>query len=216
VSAATARDLGRHRTGLDRRCLERPAPEAARWLLGALLVRDLDGVEVVARIVETEAYRQDDPASHTFGRRTPRVEPMFARAGTGYVYRSYGVHWCLNVSVEPAGVGAAVLLRAALVLRGQDAVRERRPLVRTDRELLRGPGNLCRGLAIDAPTHDGRDLVAGDAGLRLATDGWDPARGGVVTGPRVGVSQAPDVPWRFHIAGVPEVSRYTRSPRAPR
>jgi DNA-3-methyladenine glycosylase len=204
------------RATLDRGRLEQPAPEAARSLLGALLVRDLDGTEVVARIVETEAYREDDPASHTYGRRTPRVEPMFARPGTGYVYRSYGVHWCLNVSVEQAGVGAAVLLRAAVVLRGHDQVRERRAAVRTDRELLRGPGNLCRGLAIDAPTHDGGDLIAGAGGLRLASDGWEGASGGVVAGPRVGVSQAPDVPWRFHLAGHPEVSRYVRSPRAAR
>jgi DNA-3-methyladenine glycosylase len=216
VSAATGRDLGPHRSTLDRRCLEQPAPQAAQELLGALLVRDLDGAEVIARVVETEAYRQDDPASHTYGRRTPRVEPMFAVPGTGYVYRSYGVHWCLNVSVERAGVGAAVLLRAALVLGGRDAVRERRPAVSTDRDLLRGPGNLCRGLAIDAPTHDGRDLIAGEAGLRLATDGWRAAPGDVVAGPRVGVSRASEVPWRFHLAGVPEVSRYTRSPRALR
>jgi DNA-3-methyladenine glycosylase len=216
VSGATDRDLGPHRRTLDRRRLEQPAPGAARWLLGALLVRDLDGGEAIARIVETEAYRQDDPASHTYRRRTPRVEPMFARPGTGYVYRSYGVHWCLNVSVEAAGTGAAVLLRAALVLRGHDRVRERRASVRTDRDLLRGPGNLCRGLAIDAPTHDGRDLVTGDAGLQLATDDWSVTPDRVVAGPRVGVSEAPDVPWRFHLAGVPEVSRYTRSPRAAR
>jgi DNA-3-methyladenine glycosylase len=202
------------RTSLDRGRLEQPAPGAARSLLGALLVRDLDGAEVIARIVETEAYRQDDPASHTYRRRTPRVEPMFARPGTGYVYRSYGVHWCLNVSVERAGVGAAVLLRAAVVLRGHDPVRERRPAVRGDRDLLRGPGNLCRGLAIDAPTHDGGDLIAGEGGLRLASDGQEGALRGVVAGPRVGVSQAPDVPWRFHLAGYPEVSRYVRSPRA--
>jgi DNA-3-methyladenine glycosylase len=202
------------RASFERGRLAVPAPEAAEALLGALLVTDLDGAEVVARIVETEAYREDDPASHTYGRRTPRVEPMFAAPGTAYVYRSYGVHWCANVSAETEGVGAAVLVRAALVLSGAPAVRERRPTARTDRDLLRGPGNLCRGLGIEGPTHDGGDLVRGVDGLHLADDGWRPAVGEVVAGPRVGVRLAPDVPWRFHLVGVPGVSRYVRSPRA--
>lgn len=191
------------------------AVDAARDLLGVLLVREVDGTEVVARIVETEAYREDDPASHTYGRRTPRVEPMFGPPGTAYVYRSYGVHWCLNVAVEEEGVGAAVLLRAAVVLAGHEAVRRRRPTAHTDRDLLRGPGNLCRGLEIDAPTHDGADLLGGGEGLHLADDGWRPAAGRIVVGPRVGVRLAADVPWRFHLADTAEVSRYVRSPRAP-
>jgi DNA-3-methyladenine glycosylase len=202
------------RRALDRDLLAASAPAVAKALLGTLLVRELDGVEVIARVVETEAYREDDPASHTYGRRTPRVEPMFARPGTAYVYRSFGVHWCLNVSAERAGVGAAVLLRAAVVQRGAEAVRGERPTARRDRDLLRGPGNLCRGLRIDAPTHDAGDLVDGAAGLRLGDDGWAPPDHAVVAGPRVGVRLAPDVPWRFHLGGIGEVSRYTRSPRA--
>jgi DNA-3-methyladenine glycosylase len=189
---------------------------AARELLGALLVRRVDGARIVARIVETEAYREDDPASHTYGRRTPRVEPMFGPPGTAYVYRSYGMHWCVNVAVEEAGVGAAVLLRAAVVVAGEDAVRERRPSVRAPRDLLRGPGNLCRGLAIDAPSHGGTDLLDAAADLHLGDDGWRPDPASVVAGPRVGVRLAPDVPWRFHLAATPEVSRYVRSPRADR
>ncbi len=201
---------------LDRARLEPHAVDAARHLLGALLVRTLDDTEVVARIVETEAYREDDPASHSYERRTPRVEPMFADAGTAYVYRSYGVHWCVNVTAERAGSGAAALVRAAIVLRGHEAVRERRPTARSDRDLLRGPGNLCRGLAIDGPTHDGVDLIEGQAGLGLADDGYRPDPDELATGPRVGVSRAADEPWRFHLTGVPEVSRYVRSPRAVR
>jgi DNA-3-methyladenine glycosylase len=207
-------DLARH-APLARTTLTAHAADAARGLLGALLVRELDGTEVVARVVETEAYRQDDPASHTFGRRTPRVEPMFGPPGTAYVYRSYGVHWCLNVAAEGVGVGAAVLVRAAVVLRGCDAVRARRPTARADRDLLRGPGNLARGLEVDAPSHDGTDLLAAGDGLHLADDGWRPAAGRIVAGPRVGVRLAADVPWRFHLAETPEVSRYVRSPRAP-
>lgn len=213
MSAADLRTAG-PLTPFDRTRLEGHALDAAAGLLGALLVRDLGGTQVVARIVETEAYREDDPASHTYGRRTVRVEPMFGVAGTAYVYRSYGVHWCLNVAAEERGVGAAVLLRAAVVLSGHALVRERRPTARADRDLLRGPGNLCRGLAIDAPAHDGTDLLDRSADLYLADDGWRPD--GYVAGPRVGVRLAAHVPWRLHLPDVPEVSRYSRSPRAPR
>ena len=192
-----------------------PAEVAARDLLGTLLVRELDGARVVARIVETEAYREDDPASHSHRRRTPRTEPMFAEPGTAYVYRSYGVHWCLNVGVEPAGVGAAVLLRAAAVLQGVEVVRRRRPRVRREAELLRGPGCLTAGLDIDGPRFDHRSLLDADAPLRLVDDGWRPVEQDVLTGPRVGVSAAAEVPWRFHLQGIPSVSVYRRSPRAP-
>ena len=192
-----------------------PAEVAARGLLGTLLVRELDGVEVVARIVETEAYREDDPASHSHRRRTPRTEPMFAEPGTAYVYRSYGVHWCLNIAVEPEGVGAAVLVRAAAVLQGVEVVRRRRPRVRRDVELLRGPGCLTAGLDIDGPRFDHRSLLEAGAPLRLLDDGWRPGEQDVVAGPRVGVSVAADVPWRFHLRGAPGVSVYRRSPRAP-
>lgn len=199
------------------------APVVAPTLLGWSIVTD----DVRATIVETEAYRQDDPASHSCGAdgrplRTARTEVMFGAPGHAYVYRSYGVHWCLNVSCEPAGVGAAVLLRAARVEAGQELVRQRRraarrtdaPVIR-DRDLLRGPGNLCRGLAIDASL-DGADLLSPRGSVRLVPPRTplDPAR--IRTGPRVGVRLGADVPWRFWIADAAEVSRYARSPRAPR
>jgi DNA-3-methyladenine glycosylase len=202
---------------IDRDELARPSPEVAHLLLGRLLVRsEADGTEVIARIVETEAYRQDDPASHSHRGRTPRTIPMFAAPGTAYVYRSYGVHWCCNVTAEPDGIGAAVLLRAAAVLAGHDHVRPRRPAARRDRDLLRGPGRLTAGLDLDGPRHDGGDLVAGVAGLRLADDGWRPPAGAVETTPRVGVRLAAGRPWRFHLAGEPAVSPYRRHPRAER
>ena len=191
------------------------APAAAPVLLGCLLVRvEADGSETVARVVETEAYREDDPASHSHVGRTRRTEPMFARPGTAYVYRSYGIHWCLNVTVEPEGVGAAVLLRAARVLAGHEAVRPRRPAARVDRDLLRGPGRLAAGLDIDAPRHDHGDLVGGVAGLRLARDEWSPRDQDVVSGPRVGVRTAAQVPWRFHLLDEATVSVYRAHPRA--
>jgi DNA-3-methyladenine glycosylase len=197
-----------------RALLDVPAPAAAGALVGVLLVRDEpDGSRTIARIVETEAYREDDPASHSV-RRTARTEPMFWQPGTAYVYRSYGVHWCLNVTVEAEGVGAAVLVRAARVVSGHAAIRRRRPEGVRDRELLRGPGRLAAGLDLDAARHDRGDLLTGVAGLVLATDGWHPAARLVVAGPRVGVRRAADRPWRFHLRDAPEVSSYRRSPRA--
>lgn len=200
---------------LDRSLLELEAPAAARGLLGALLVRELavangEHRRVVARIVETEAYREQDPASHSHRGRTPRCDAMFAAPGTAYVYRSFGVHWCLNVSAEEAGRGAAVLLRAAIVLEGLEHVQTRRPRARSDRDLLRGPGCLTAGIEVDGPRHDRSDLIAGEAGLRLATDGWRPAE--IVAGPRVGIRAAWQTPWRFHLRGVPEVSSYRAHP----
>jgi DNA-3-methyladenine glycosylase len=202
---------------LDRDALHDSAPQAARRLLGCLLVRtEADGSVTVARIVETEAYHQDDPASHSHRGRTPRTAPMFAGPGTAYVYRSYGVHWCLNVAVEPEGVGAAVLVRAATLLTGHEHVRPRRPAARDDRELLRGPGRLTAGLDIDAPRHDGGDLIEAVAGLRLADDGFRPDPERIVTSPRVGVRLAADLRWRFHLHAEPAVSPYRPHPRAVR
>jgi DNA-3-methyladenine glycosylase len=190
------------------------APEAARRLLGALLVHDLaSGDRIVARIVETEAYREDDPASHSYRGLTARTAPMFEVPGTAYVYRSYGIHWCVNVSVEPAGIGAAVLLRAARVIEGVEVVRGRRGAA-SDVALLRGPGNLTQGLGLDGGRHDGLDLLAATGPLLLARDGWRPPADAIVAGPRVGVTQAPDLAWRFRLDGVAEVSSYRRSPRA--
>lgn len=210
----------------DRERLAVHAPEAAIALLGAVLVREDPGHHagdrappghdgrVLARVVETEAYREDDPASHSHAKRTTRSEPMFWRPGTSYVYRSYGVHWCINVAAEPEGTGAAVLLRAAVVLAGEEVVAARRPANARRHELLRGPGRLTQGLDLDAPRHDRGDVIDGVAGFRLASDEWRPAPADVMVGPRVGVRLAPDVPWRFHLAGVREVSPYRRSPRA--
>jgi DNA-3-methyladenine glycosylase len=215
VSAASGQLHGALRPLAPQRLSGR-ADRAARELLGALLVRQHGHRRVVARIVETEAYREDDPASHSHRGRTPRTAPMFAAAGTAYVYRSYGLHWLLNVSVEEEGVGAAVLLRAATVVEGLAVVRERRPATRRDAELLRGPGRLTVGLDVDGPRHDHLPLLSDDGPLRLADDGWEPDPVDIVAGPRVGISRAADLPWRFHLAGVDSVSSYRRSPRAPR
>jgi DNA-3-methyladenine glycosylase len=216
VSSAVHEQLHGEPRPLDRDRLARCAPDAARDLLGAIVIRHLDGQRVLARVVETEAYREDDPASHSHAGRSARSEPMFRRPGTCYVYRSYGIHWCWNVSVEQPDVGAAVLIRAVRVLEGIEAVRARRPDGARDVDLLRGPGRLTAGLDIDGPRHDRGDLIDGVAGLALGEDAWWPEPGRVVAGPRVGVSRGADLPWRFHLDGVREVSPYRRSPRAPR
>jgi DNA-3-methyladenine glycosylase len=201
----------------DRDRLRVPAPDAAVALLGALLVRDEpDGTRTVVRVVETEAYRQDDPASHSFVGRTARTAPMFGPAGTSYVYRSYGIHWCCNVTVEDEGVGAAVLLRAAVALTNRDHLHLRRSSARHHRDLLRGPGRLAAALDLDGPRHTGGDLIEGVGGLRLGADGWRPTPQMVASGPRTGIRLAVDVPWRFHLVGVPEVSPYRRHPGAVR
>lgn len=197
---------------MDGAVLERPAPRAAVELLGALLLRaEIDGSMTAARIVEVEAYTPDDPASHSVGGRTPRNASMFAAPGTAYVYRSYGVHWCCNVSVERLGVGAAVLLRAAVVIDGERWVRARRRQDTGSAQLLRGPGNLARGLDIDAHRHDGIDLLAGRGGLSLSRDELCVTPAQRTCGPRVGVSRAPDVSWRWWLTDEPAVSRYRRS-----
>lgn len=208
------RRLGQPRV-LDRDVLAGGADVVAPALLGALLVRrEDDGSDTVVRIVETEAYHETDPASHSFRGRTARTDVMFGPPGFSYVYFTYGMHWCVNVSCEPAGVGAAVLLRAGIVLTNPAVVRDRRGPKPRARELLAGPARLTSGLGIDG-AWNGLDLCDPSSALRLETDGVTVPDGAVAAGPRVGIRAAADVPWRFWLAGVGEVSRYSRHPKAP-
>jgi DNA-3-methyladenine glycosylase len=174
----------------------------ARALLGALLVRR-DGRDfLAARITETEAYLGiDDPACHSFrGRRTPRNEVMWGRAGHLYVYFTYGMHHCANVVTRLAGVPEAVLLRGALAVAGEEAITARRG-GRTGGTLLAGPARLCQGLGLDL-RHNGLDLTAaGD--LFLASDGLAVEAGEVRVSSRVGVAYAGEAaswPLRFALA----------------
>lgn len=192
---------------LGRAFFARPAPEVAADLVGVLLVRADD--RLVARLVETEAYMQHDPACHAYRGMTARNEPLWGPAGHAYVYFSYGMHWCLNVSTGTPGRAQGCLLRAAEPLRGLERMRARRG-GRADRELLRGPARLAQAFGLDG-SWSGRDLCASGGGLYLAADGPRPA---VVAGPRVGVAVGADIPWRFTAAGSPWVSPYKRSPRA--
>jgi DNA-3-methyladenine glycosylase len=174
----------------------------ARALIGKLLVRVVDGDRLVARIVETEAYHGEDPASHAYRGETQRNRAMFRAHLHAYVYFIYGANWCLNVSSEEEGIGAAVLIRAAEPVEGAHAMRARRgrPELR-DRELLRGPGNLCRALGI-GPALDGADLED-DPLLWLADDGVVLPVGASA---RIGLTKAADRELRFYARGNPSVS----------
>jgi len=185
---------------------------AAQRLLGAALT----GRGVSAMIVEVEAYGGPldgpwpDAASHSFRGRGGRNLVMFGPAGRLYTYRSHGIHVCANVVCAFDGVAGAVLLRAAAVEAGLDTAQARRGDMTRPVALARGPGNLCSAVGITMDDN-GIDLFDPKSPVRL-TLGEDHAG---ISGPRVGVSKAADRPWRFWLAGRPEVSPYRRSPRAP-
>ncbi|WP_436700264.1 DNA-3-methyladenine glycosylase [Nocardioides sp. BYT-33-1] len=186
----------------------------------ALLGRTIVGHGVSVRITEVEAYGGcEDPASHAFTR-TPRSEIMYGPSYRLYVYRSYGIHFCANVVTGPTEIGAAVLLRAGEVVEGHELARFRRGGTAPERDvqLARGPGNLAQALGITLDDL-GTDLLADHGsgpeftGVRLGPERRGRPR--IASGPRVGVSKAADVPWRFWLDGDPTVSAYRRSPRAP-
>jgi DNA-3-methyladenine glycosylase len=185
------------------RVLAGPVLEVAPLLLNAVLRHG----DVAVRLTEVEAYAgPDDPGSHAYRGRTPRTAVMFGPAGHLYCYFTYGMHVCCNVVCGPEGTPSAVLIRAGEVVDGLELARDRRPRS-SDRDLARGPARLCQALGIDL-SRDGTDLVAGPVTLTLGTP---PAE--VSTGPRVGLRQAPDRPWRYWSTGDPTVSTYR--PAAP-
>jgi DNA-3-methyladenine glycosylase len=149
--------------------------------------------ECSGRITEVEAYRQDDPASHTFRGRTDRNAVMFGPAGYLYVYFTYGMHHCANVVTGPAGEGAAVLIRAVEPIAGIDTMRARR---QGRPHIADGPAKLCQAFGIGGE-HNGVDLCDGGA-IGLFDDGVPPPDDPVV-GPRIGITKAVDVPWRFRV-----------------
>jgi DNA-3-methyladenine glycosylase len=177
-------------------------------LLGQLLVRRLPEVTLVGRIVECEAYQEDDPASHSYRGLTSRTEVMFGRPGHLYVYFTYGMHYCMNVVTGTRGEGSAVLLRAVEPLDGVDWMRERRGIADV-RSLCRGPARLTRAYGIGRADNgmdlvDGRDLFVA-AGKPIPGD-----RLGV--GSRVGIRLATQRLWRFFELGNPFVSNPGRAP----
>jgi DNA-3-methyladenine glycosylase len=191
------------RTAADRhlRALELPVVAAAEALVGCTIAHgDASGV-----IVETEAYHASEPACHAFVGLTARTEPLFAAPGIAYVYRSYGIHALLNVVVEPAGVGAAVLIRALEPLTGVAAMRARRgrePLV----DLCSGPGKLTQALGIGLELN-ATPLLGGGPVVLGPPPPDRPGPPALVVGPRIGITRAAELPWRFCAAGSRHVSR---------
>lgn len=183
---------------VERSVLAGDAPEVAPRLLGAIVVHG----ECAGRIVEVEAYTADDPASHSRSGPTLRNASMFGRAGTAYVYLSYGMHHCLNVVTGDEGDGQAVLIRALAPIRGVEVMRHRRGGVAearpTAQVLTGGPGKLCQALGVDR-RHDGLDLCDPESPLRLVVDGASRWPTAPIVGPRVGITRGVERPWRWRL-----------------
>ena len=181
---------------LTRDFFARGVHEIAPELIGAGLL--VDGVG--GTIVEVEAYDQDDPASHGFRGRTARTASMFGPPGHAYVYRSYGIHWCLNLVCAEEGRAEAALVRALEPTRELEAMRERRG-VDGVRALCSGPGKLCQALGITR-VHDG--LALDELPFELLAREFEPE---LAVGPRIGITRAVEKPWRYGLAGSPFLSR---------
>lgn len=194
-----------------------PAPVVAQRLLGTYLVHQTPLGLVGGRIVETEAYDQNDPASHSCRGVTPRTAPMFGPPGHAYIYRSYGIHLCINVTSGPEGHGAAVLVRALEPTAGLEVMAELRGLAplcqdassqnAARKRLCFGPGNLTQALGLHLQ-QSAQDLLNESHALRLLDGAQVPPEDIVATG-RIGISVAQDVPWRFFVRG----SRYVSASR---
>jgi len=172
------------------------APVMAQRLIGCVVL--VDGVG--GRIVETEAYDREDPASHSHAGPTPRNQAMFGPPGRAYVSRSYGIHWCINFVCREEGHGAGVLIRAIEPLEGIATMRERRGL-HDLRLLCSGPGRVGQALAI-VHAMNGHRLDQRPFEVLAAQEPHE-----LLVGPRIGISKAADVPWRFGLAGSKFVSR---------
>jgi DNA-3-methyladenine glycosylase len=181
---------------LTRDFFARSVHEVAPELLGVTLL--VDGVG--GRIVEVEAYDQTDPASHGYAGRTARNEAMFGPGGQAYVYRSYGIHWCLNFVCEEEGTPNAVLIRALEPTHGLDVMRARRQL-EDERLLCAGPGRLCQALGVTRE-HDG--LALDHPPFRLLSRETAPT---IAVATRVGITRAAELPWRYAVSGSRYLSR---------
>ncbi len=187
---------------------DRPVVEVARDLVGCVVAHD--GCAGV--IVETEAYHHSEPACHAFAGLTPRTRTLFGPPGRAYVYRSYGIHACLNAVSESEGVGAAVLIRALEPLDGVEVMRARRRVERLE-GLCSGPGRLTQALGIGLE-HNGCDLERGPVVILGRPRAWRDVR--VAVDRRIGITKAVELPWRFSADGSRFVSRPVRSSSAAR
>jgi DNA-3-methyladenine glycosylase len=203
----------------------RHSVQVAPELLGCVLEHQTADGLVAVELTEVEAYEgETDAASHAYHGKTQRNAVMYGPPGCAYVYFTYGMHFCVNLVCLPEGRASAVLLRAGLVTEGEDLARARRTRPRgvrgdgaprekeaeiASRDLARGPARLCQALDIDRSL-DGADVCAAESPLRIR---WPGARGTdrsakIISGPRVGIAQAAEVPWRFWLDGEPSVSVY--------
>jgi DNA-3-methyladenine glycosylase len=195
------------RVTLPRSFFDRPGPDVAVALLGAVVVSDVppDGWPYADR--GGGLFRRDDAGSHAFRGRTPRNAVMFGPPGHVYVYFTYGMHWCMNLVCAGEGVASAVLLRAGEVVEGAAVATGRRATARTPRDLARGPARLTAALGVDGSCN-GVDAVDGGSTLRVLAP-TEHATGPIASGPRVGVGGAgAATPWRFWLADEPTVSVY--------
>jgi DNA-3-methyladenine glycosylase len=188
---------------LKRAFFDRSVHKVAPDLIGVTLL--VDGVGGI--IVEVEAYHHTEPAAHSFGGETVRNAVMFGPPGYAYVYRSYGIHWCLNFVCEAEGSASAVLIRALAPTTGLAAMRRRRGL-KDERLLCAGPGRLCEALGISG-VHNGRALDRAPFAFYARPD-----RVEVAAGPRIGISKAMELPWRYGLAGSRFLSKPFKKPEA--
>jgi DNA-3-methyladenine glycosylase len=190
--------------------LDAPAAAVAETAKG-LLGWELSANGVTVRLTEVEAYSGLglDPASHAHRGRTNRNEVMFGPAGFLYVYQIYGMHFCANIVCGEVGVAAAVLLRAGEVVDGIETARSRRPVAKRERDLADGPAKLMQVLALDRAAN-ATSVVDGTGPAILKPPGKPVLSSEIASGPRVGVTAAQDLPWRFWLAGDPSVSVYRR------
>jgi DNA-3-methyladenine glycosylase len=196
---ALPRDDPPGRAALPRSFYARPVLDVARDLVGCTVSH----AGATGVIVETEAYHESEPACHAFVGLTPRTATLFGPPGIAYVYFSYGMHALLNAVSEPEGVGAAVLIRALEPLEGLEEMRARRGVER-DEDLCSGPGKLTQALGIGLDMN-GTDLVTGPIRFGPPAPGWEDVE--TVSGVRIGITKAPELPWRFCAAGSRSVSR---------
>jgi DNA-3-methyladenine glycosylase len=187
------------RAGLPRSFYLPPVVEVAQALVGCVVRHG----ECAGVIVETEAYHESEPASHAYVGLTDRSELLFGPPGVAYVYRSYGIHALFNVVCEPAGVGAGVLFRALEPIRGIELMRARRGGL-PDRQLCSGPGKLTQALGIEL-SDNGSDLRTGPIVISARTAQWRDVQ--LIADRRIGITKAPELPWRFTAAGSRWVSR---------
>lgn len=181
-----------------------PLEVAAKALLGRHIERMLDGQTLATRIVEVEAYHQSDPASHTFRGPSPRNQSMFGPAGHAYVYFTYGMHHCLNVTAGKEGEGAGILIRALEPLEGLETMAVNRVQKELNpRNLCSGPGKLTQALAIDL-SFNGHDLTQAPLELK---EGVSVSEHDIITTARIGISKAIDTPWRFYLKDNPYISK---------